>query len=127
MSWALVVHDCVAQMEELLRFERFCEEVCDVVVRFDERHDDLHILHALANKKMTSHHVLDSTLMLRIVRHCDGRLVVDEKLRGLSVTTEFEVAQVFAEIERLFSCFGGYHNFRFCGGERYCGLFLGPP
>ena len=89
-------------MEELLRFERFCEEVCDVVVSLDEGHDDLHVLHAFADKEMASHHVFYSTLVLRIIRHGDGRLVVDEELRGFGVTTEFEIAYVFSEIECLF-------------------------
>ena len=38
----LYVHDDVAQAEEVLRVQRFGEEVGEVVVRVDERHANPH-------------------------------------------------------------------------------------
>ena len=54
-------------MKEMFRFKRLCEEVRNVVMSLNERHHNLHIFHAFADKEVSAHHVLDAALVLWIV------------------------------------------------------------
>ena len=77
----VVVHDGVAQVEEDLRRQRLSEEVREILVSTHEGHDEMPVLHALANEEMPTLDMLHAAVVLRVVRDGDRRLVVDGKVR----------------------------------------------
>ena len=69
-----MIHGRVPCIKELFSLKRLREEVRRIFVRSDEGHHDLHVLNALADKEMTTFHVLDTALVLGVVRDGDRRL-----------------------------------------------------
>eukprot|EP00966_Prymnesium_polylepis_P096926 2245614-Prymnesium_polylepis.1 len=84
-SARVVIHNAIAEGEELFRTERFGEEVGHVVRRGDEGHHDLQVFHAFSNEEVAPRDVLHARMVLRVVRDGDGRLVVDMQTCGLGV------------------------------------------
>ena len=70
----MVVHDGVAHIEEDLRRQRLSEEVREILVSTHERHDEMPVLHALANEEMPTLDMLHAAVVLRVVRDGDRRL-----------------------------------------------------
>eukprot|EP00966_Prymnesium_polylepis_P043926 1017956-Prymnesium_polylepis.1 len=105
------VHDAIAEREELFGAERLREEVGHVVCGRYERHHDLQVLDALADEEVAPCHVLHAGVVLRVVRHCDSRLVVNVKARGLRVA-EAQIVQQVAKGYGFLGCFRGCDDLR---------------
>ena len=76
------VHDTITHGEEHTSTKRFGEEVSEIVDGAHERTPNLVIFHQLAHEEVTTLDVLHPTVVLRVVGHIDGRLVVNEHVRG---------------------------------------------
>ena len=66
----MVVHDGVAHVEEDLRRQRLSEEVREILVSTHEGHDEMPVLHALANEEMPTFDMLPQGPIARFVLFC---------------------------------------------------------
>ena len=96
------VHDLVAQREEPFRGQRFSEEVCEVLVGLDVRHDDFTIFHHLSDEEMPPINMLSACMMLWIVSKITSPFIVFEELNRFALE-RFELARKTFQVNRLFS------------------------
>ena len=98
------VHDDVAQLEELLGGECFCEEICQVIGRVYILYLNDMILDELADEEMSSVNVFGSIVELRVVGEVYCSCVVYMHF-SCSLLGKAKFVCKFSVKLRLFCCF----------------------